>query len=86
MLYPSPVSGPFYTPVLGKWQLLLNGNMLLTEGVTGRVIETDSSGRTVWEWIHAPYDETHSVEVTEASRYWYPRESVANWPCASVSQ
>jgi hypothetical protein len=84
VLFPTPHSDPFYTDVQGKWQSLKNGNMLLTESVAGRVVEVTSDGRTVWEWIHEPYDDSRIVSVTKANRYGLTVDEVATWPCSSV--
>lgn len=88
--FPTKHSDPFYTSVQGQWQELGNGNMLLAERDAGRVVEVDSSGRTVWEWIH-PQDarEIHSSKsrvpiVAGAHRYDLTRGDVASWECASV--
>lgn len=80
-LFPTTASDPFYTPFLGKWQKLRNGNMLLTEGRPGRLVEIAPDGRTVWEWMNEPYDESSVVEVTEGTRYELTRRQVAAWPC-----
>lgn len=84
VIFPSEVSDPFYTPILGKWQTLGNGNLLLTEGRPGRVVEVAPDGRTVWEWIHEPFDASRAVEVTEGTRYDLAPEEVALWPCAKA--
>jgi hypothetical protein len=73
----------FYTHERGKWQQLENGNMLLTEAATGRVVEVSPDGRAVWEWIHEPYG-TRVPSVTKATRVDLTREEVASWPCSSV--
>jgi hypothetical protein len=82
---PSP-SGTFYTEKLGKWQLLDNGNLLLTEGQAGRLIEVSPEGRTVWEWIQEPYDGSKAVEVTEGTRYHLTREQIAAWDCTPEAE
>jgi hypothetical protein len=82
--FPTDHSEPFYTGSMGKWQQLENGNMLLTESKAGRVVEVTAQGRTVWEWVHAPYDENHVPEVTEATRYDLTPEDIAKWSCASA--
>ncbi|PSQ96388.1 MAG: hypothetical protein BRD55_06905 [Bacteroidetes bacterium SW_9_63_38] len=81
--FPTKHSDPFHTGSMGKWQQLANGNMLLTESKAGRVVEVTPEGRTVWEWVHAPYDENHVPEVTEATRYDLTPEEVASWSCSS---
>lgn len=83
-LFPTSESDPFYTEYAGKWQTLANGNLLLTESAAGRVVEADANGRTVWEWIHQPYDESRVPEVYESTRYELTAEQVASWPCSNV--
>lgn len=84
VLFPTEHSEPFYTGSQGRWAMLDNGNMLLTETESGRVVEVDSTGRTVWDWVHQPYDETRVPEVRQASRHNLSPEDVASWPCSSV--
>lgn len=79
--FPTEHSEPFYTASMGKWQQLDNGNMLLTESKAGRVVEVTAEGRTVWEWVHAPYDKDHVPEVTEATRYDLTQKEVESWTC-----
>jgi len=74
----------FYTSVQGKHQSLNNGNVLLTETKKGRVIEVDSRGDVVWEWIHQPIDSSRVPSVTKATRVDLTREEVASWSCSSV--
>jgi hypothetical protein len=81
--FPSSRSKPFYTNTRGKWQQLANGNMLLTEANAGRVVEVTSSGRTVWEWIKAPYEEGQVPVVTKGARYDLSRDDVAAWSCSN---
>ncbi|MFB6230719.1 MAG: arylsulfotransferase family protein [Salinibacter sp.] len=81
--YPTAPRQPFYTPNGGKWQQLDNGNMLLTESAAGRVLEVDSTGQTVWEWVHSPY-QGKVPSVQKATRYDLTREDVAAWGCASA--
>lgn len=58
--------------------------MLLTESSAGRVAEVTPNGRTVWEWVHAPYEESNVPVVTKAARHDLTREDVATWPCSSA--
>ena len=81
--FPTPNSEPFYTAEQGKWQQLKNGNMLLTESQAGRVVEVAPSGETIWEWVHAPYEESYVPAVTEATRYDFTAETINSWPCSS---
>jgi len=80
--FPTKQSEPFYTASQGKWQQLDNGNMLLTESRAGRIVEVTPNGETVWEWIHAPYDENHVPNVTEGSRYDLTEQDIAAWICS----
>lgn len=82
--FPTAQSDSFYTAAQGKWQQLSNGNMLLTESRAGRVIEVTPGGRTVWEWIIAPYSDQYVPAVTQATRYALTRTDIADWPCSSV--
>ncbi len=81
--FPTPVSEPFYTGVAGKWQLLANGNMLLTEALAGRIVEVAPDGRSVWDWVHEPYDQSSTVEVSEGTRYPLTAADVRSWPCSA---
>ncbi len=73
----------FYTPIRGKWQMLENGNMLLTESEAARVVEVMPGGNLVWEWIQKPHN-SKVPSVTKASRHDLTREDVASWPCSSI--
>lgn len=84
VLFPTQHSSSFYTPIRGKWQMLKNGNMLLTEAQGGRVLEVTPDGRTVWSWIKEPYSPSRGLLVTEATRYPLTREDVSTWPCSSI--
>lgn len=75
----------FYSAIMGRWQELQNGNLLITEGNAGRVLEVDSSGEVVWEWIAAPRGDTRVSRIDEATRYSLTPEDVAAWPCSSDS-
>jgi hypothetical protein len=73
----------FYSSHRGKWQKLENGNLLLTEEETGRILEVSSNGKPVWELVHEPYG-SKVPPVTKATRHDLTREEVASWPCSSV--
>ena len=83
--FPTSNSDPFYTFHRGKWQMLENGNMLLTEAAAGRIVEVAPDGSTVWEWIHKPFGKSKVPKVTKGTRYDLTKEQVASWPCSSVS-
>lgn len=84
VLYPTQHSGPFFTKIMGKWQQLENGNLLLTEAQKGRVVEVGPDGRTVWEWTHKSSYNSKVPVVSKAIRVDVTREQVASWPCSSV--
>jgi hypothetical protein len=82
--FPTQHSEPYYTEKRGKWQMLENGNMLLVESEAGRLLEVGPDGRTVWEWVSEPYDNSTVPLVMKATRVDLTREQVASWPCSSV--
>ena len=84
VLFPTEESEQFYTKVGGRWQMLENGNLLMAETKTGRLLEVDSSGRSVWEWVHPAYDGMVS-EVTRVTRHDLTGREVADWKCGSDS-
>jgi len=83
--FPTSQSDPFYTDVLGKWQSLNNGHMLLTESKAGRVVEVAPDGSTVWEWVMRPYSDSKVSRVPGATRYDITRENVRTWPCSNLT-
>lgn len=84
-LFPTARADSFYTRHQGTWQRLSNGNLLLTESRAGRVVEVAPDGRTVWEWIHEPYNDSLVAEVYQSERYDFPPQKVASWPCSPDS-
>jgi hypothetical protein len=58
--------------------------MLLVERDAGRVVEVAPDGRTVWEWIHAPYQHSRVPIVSGAHRYDVTRKEASSWACSSV--
>jgi hypothetical protein len=81
VLFPGARSDPFYTEARGNWQLLPNGNLLLTESYAGRVVEVTPGGRTVWEWVAEPYSETRVPELADSHRYAFTSAEIDSWPC-----
>ena len=45
-------NNPFFTRVMGKHQWQPNGNLLITESMSGRGLEIDPQGNLVWEYIN----------------------------------
>jgi hypothetical protein len=84
ILFEATYETPFYTEFFGKWQLLENGNMLLTESMPGRVIEVTKSGEVVWEWMNEKYHENAMPVVTEATRININKEEIAQWNCSKI--
>jgi len=80
--FPTPSSSPFYTDAMGKWQQLPNGNVLLTETKTGRVVEVAPDGQMVWEWVIQPYNESKVSRISQAIRHELTPADVADWPCS----
>jgi hypothetical protein len=74
----------FYTAIQGKWQHLENGNMLLSETGAARVVEVNSEGNLIWEWIRDPIDNTTVPKITNSIRLDLKQEDIASWPCSSV--
>lgn len=54
--------------IRGQHELLDNGRMLITEFDAGRVIEVDTDGQIVWEYINA-FDEDFVGEIRDAKVY-----------------
>jgi hypothetical protein len=80
--FPTPRSDTFYTEAAGKWQQLANGNLLLTEAQAGRVVEVDSAGALVWEWIRTP-TRRRVPEILDGTRYDLTPADVAAWGCSA---
>lgn len=43
---------PFFTDIMGKHQILENGNILMVESRNGRALEVAADGRPVWEYFN----------------------------------
>jgi hypothetical protein len=69
-----------YTGSMGDHQILDNGNILITESNAGRIIEVDTDGRIVWEYINR-YSEDEVCRVGNAIRYPLNYFTVENWSC-----
>lgn len=81
ILYPGPPNPAFYTEFGGKWQLLANGNKLITETRAGRGFEVTAEGDLVWEWIVPDFSLGVIPELMEATRYPLTQEQVSAWAC-----
>lgn len=82
VLFPSDRSAAFYTEAGGKWQMLENGNLLLTEAQAGRVVEVNPGGAPVWEWVQKPQG-SRVPQILDGTRYDLTAEEVRAWSCSS---
>ena len=74
-----------FTVVRGKQQVMPSGGLLITEFEAGRVFETDTAGRIVWEYINR-YDDSYVAEVTEAALYPPDYFTVTDWACGDTGK
>ena len=70
----------FFSVIRGKHETVEGGGFLITEFEAGRVFETDSDRKIVWEYINR-YDEDEVLEVTEARIYPSSYFTVEDWSC-----
>jgi hypothetical protein len=65
----------FYSPFISGVQRLPNGSTLITEGVSGRVLEVASDGKIVWQWQNTfggeeePADDGPSARVPPKAQF-----------------
>lgn len=83
VLYPTSTTDSFYTEAAGKWQQLANGNLLLVESQAGRVVEVDSDGSTVWEYIRKPVG-SRVPEILDGARHDLTSAQVKEWSCSGA--
>jgi hypothetical protein len=67
VLYSGTPDHHFFTDLAGRQERLANGNLLITEAVTGRVLEVDEGGQTVWEYVNLIGDGLKAL-VSDAHR------------------
>jgi len=65
---------------MGTHQRLINGNILITESVAGRVFEATPDGEVVWEYVLA-YDAEDAALIEEAARVPEGYFDVKTWSC-----
>ncbi|MGI9356149.1 MAG: arylsulfotransferase family protein [Rhizobiaceae bacterium] len=70
----------FFTNGGGRFQILDNGNLLITEKSGGRLIEVTQNGEMAWEFINR-YDDDLVVGITQAIRYPTDYFQVEDWTC-----
>ncbi len=81
--YPRPVMGPgsnrFFSSFVSSAQRLPNGNTLITEGNSGRLIEVTAEHETVWEYV-SPYPHRRLKTPLVYRAYRVPYEWVPQVP------
>lgn len=81
-----PGEEPFYSQIMGDHEYLSNGNILVTPGDEGRVLEYTPDGRLAWSWQNRLDDETNgrtfeaSVLPSSMDREFFEKKVAA---CAS---
>jgi arylsulfotransferase ASST len=68
------------TVIKGKVDLTAAGGLFITEAQGGRVRETDTSGKLVWEYVNR-YDAESVAEIGEARLYPSDYFQVKDWSC-----
>lgn len=73
--YVAPEKEKFFSPFISGVQRLPNGSTLITEGVSGRVLEVASDGKLLWEWQNTfggeeePKDDGPSAHVPPKAQF-----------------
>lgn len=78
ILYGHKPGQAFVSWTKGKLDLTRDKGLLITACNTGRVIEVDSGGKIVWEYINR-YDSEQTTWVTEAKAYPIDYFSIYEW-------
>jgi hypothetical protein len=68
VLYGGSAEHVLYTGTQGDHQILENGNILIAEGESGRVIEVTPTGEIAWEYINR-YSDDKVFRVSDATKY-----------------
>jgi hypothetical protein len=80
LLYGGVPEQEMYTAILGKHQVLPNGNILITQSQAGRILEVTEQGELVWELINR-HDDDQVAVLTDAIRYPPSYFEVEDWAC-----
>jgi hypothetical protein len=67
-VYKGSAEAPFFTNEQGKQQALPNGNVLITETLSGRVFEVAPDDRIVWSYV-SRFDNDDLTKISDATRY-----------------
>jgi len=81
IMYPKSQSDTLYTRTAGSWQMLENGNLLITEARAGRIVEVTSDGQRVWDWVNES-GKGMVPEVYGGRRLDLDLEKIESWKCA----
>lgn len=68
VLFEGSPEQPFFSHIMGKHQLLPNGDLLITEAMKGRAFEVDAQGELVWEYVNYVAEGMVGI-VSEVKRY-----------------
>ncbi len=52
MFFEGTLEKPFFTEIMGKHQWQKNGNLLITESMSGRGFEINQQGEVIWQYIN----------------------------------
>lgn len=80
ILHPKGEEDRFYTFIMGSHQVLPNGNRLIVESISGRIIEVTPDGKLVWSYVMA-YDEDFAALIEHAERVPADFFDVKDWTC-----
>lgn len=84
----------FYSPLTSSAQRLENGNTMICEGVTGRILEVTAEGELVWEYMYndflyrayrIPYDWIPQLDAPEEVAIVRPDNNEFRLPGAKAS-
>ena len=82
IIYGEDDNQKLFTLIRGKHEFMSHGGLLITEFEGGRLLETNSSGQIIWEYINR-YNEDEIAELTEARIYPASYFDVKNWSCSA---
>ncbi len=80
VLYEGTDEDHFYTDIRGKQEFLPNGNILIVEAQSGRVVEITRQGDPVWEYVNR-FDDSRIAFISNARRYPPGYFEVTDWSC-----
>ena len=81
VLFGDKTDRPMLSSLRGKHDLTPDGNLFITAFEDGRVLEVDTEGNIIWEYINR-YNENVVAEITEARLYSKDYFTVPDWACS----